>query len=178
MKSPQHVLVIDADIARAAGPDPQVRPWSDVAKATHDILNAVWTCRGYRVVFDLTLKREWKRHQGATRRRWFADMLSAGRVKIAKNDTTHWLKDLIRQLPRHERPTATKDRHLVALAHDPGDQRIISNDSTARDKFCRLQDHRVRKIHWVKASTESVRWILDGALNKPEWTLGHDVPSR
>jgi hypothetical protein len=173
VKSHQHVLVVDADIACAAGPDPKKRPWSDVAKACHDVLNAIWTCRGYRVAFDRTLRAEWKDHQGRTGRAWFVRMLSARRLEMVHDDTTQWVSDLIQVLPARDRPTAMKDRHLVALAHDPGDKRLLSNDGRARDKFRQLPDPRVSEIHWVASSTEAEKWLIDGATDKPEWKLAY-----
>ena len=66
-----------------------------------------------------------------------------------------------------------KDRHLVALAHDPGDDRLLSNDRKARDKFRQLPDARVSRIHWVSPSTEAQKWLLNGAPDKAEWMLGY-----
>jgi len=174
VKSPEHVFVVDADIARAAGPDPIDHPWPEVAKACHDVLKAIWDCSGYRVAFDSTLASEWRRHQSNKARRWFADMLNARRLLKPNDDATQWVSDLIQQLPKHERTVAMKDCHLVALAHDPGDRRLLSNDRRARDKFRRIPDARVREIHWVEASTDSARWLLDGAPDRREWTLGYE----
>lgn len=173
MKSPRRVLVIDADIARAAGPDPKERPWSDLAKACHDVLSAIRKCRGYRAAFDPALRAEWQKHQGGTGRAWFAQMLSARRLQLVRESSTQWVSDLIQALPPADRPTAVKDRHIVALAHDPGDQRLLSGDGKARDKFARIPDDRLSEIHWVAPSDPAVRWLLDGAPDRPEWTLGY-----
>ncbi len=173
MTSLRHVLVVDADIARAAGPDPKERPWSELAKVCHDVLAAVRRCRGYRAAFDPMLRAEWKKHQGRTGSKWFAEMLSARRLQIVRDAKPQWVSDLIQALPQADRPTATKDRHLVALAHDPGDKRLLSGDSKAREKFSRISDARVSEIHWVPPSIAAVRWLLDGALSRAEWTLGY-----
>jgi len=51
----------------------------------------------------------------------------------------------------------------TAKAHDPGDGRIMSNDDKAREKFARIPDERVARIHWARASLDTVRWLKDGA---------------
>lgn len=173
MKSPSHTLVVDADIASAAGPDPKHRPWSPPAKACHDTLYAVWTSRGFRVAFDAKLRAEWSIHQGQTARAWLARMLSSGRVEIATVDTSGWVQECILSLPSHERNVALKDSHLVALAHRPGTGRILSNDVKAKQKFEKIDDTRIAVLHWVHASPDSVRWLHNGAPDRRTRTLGY-----
>lgn len=170
MKGPQTKLVVDADIARAAGPDPKQRPWSATAKNAHDVLAAIRETMSYHLVFDSTLKAEWKKHSGDTARRWFAQMLSQRRVKIIAS-ISDWIDELVDQLASQDRAVANKDKHLVVLAHDHGDQRIFSNDNKAKEKFGRIPDARLDSIHWVQVSGEAVRWIKDGTPMQSSWTL-------
>ncbi len=174
MKSLQHTLVVDADIARAAGPDPKNRPWTSGAKAAHDVLEAIRRSRGFNIAFDQTLRDEWTRQAGATARQWLARMADRGRVVIAPDLDAGWVERLIDgHLPPHDQPAARKDALLVALAVDPGDQRLLSNDTKARAKFARLPDPRVQAIHWVEASEKARQWLMDGAPDVYAWTLGH-----
>ena len=100
MRSPGRTLVVDADIACAAGPDPKTRPWTGAAKAAHDVLYAIRESRGHRVAFDRTLLGEWREHQGRTASAWFAAMLSAGRVHDVPEIDAGWIDPLIgRDLP-------------------------------------------------------------------------------
>ncbi len=173
MKSPSHIFVVDADIARAAGPDPKDRPWSEAAKDAHDLLIAIWQCSGYRVVFDQTLLNEWKEHQGKSAQAWLARMVSRRRVIKNAEPSKSWISALIvTWLPANEQDAAEKDSHLVALANDPGDQRLLSNDIKARKKFERIFDDRVQRIHWVAASQDCRQWLVHGAYDKPDWTVG------
>jgi len=174
MKSPARIFVVDADIARAAGPDPKTRAWPDSAKAAHDVLAAIWQCHGFKAAFDPTLRDEWDRHQGRTAKAWFARMLAASRIRVVQHATREWVDQLIAQhLPPAQHEAASKDAHLVALAHDPGDDRLLSNDNRARDRFHSLPDERVRQIHWANASEDTRQWLLDGAYDRPAWRLGH-----
>ncbi len=173
MKRPQRTLVVDADIARAAGPDPKERPWSDAAKDAHDVLHTLQRGQGYRVLFDAKLLQEWKKHQGNTALAWFAAMLSARRISVVRSNDTGWIDELVRsQLPTQDQAVALKDSHLVALAHSPGDRRLLSNDGKAREKFARLAAPEVQMIHWVAASADARAWLLDGAPERAAWQLG------
>jgi len=172
VKRPERILVVDADIARAAGPDPKVKPWPESAKDAHDVLRAIREHTAYHIVFNSKLLKEWKKHQGHTARRWFATLLSAGRIQVAR-PPSKWIDDLIRaELSAQDQPLALKDSHLIALAHDAGDDRLLSNDGKAREKFRRLSDSRIKPIHWVAASSASAKWLRDGAPDKPQWQLG------
>jgi hypothetical protein len=175
MADPPHslVLVVDADIARAAGPDPKDSPWPESSKACHDLLEAVRQ-GGYRVVFDRRLKSEWDEHAGRTATQWLANMVASRRVvKISGDADTGWVAAMIDSgLPVNDRPAARKDSHLVALADDPGDGRIFSNDRKARAKFAAIPEQRIAIIHWAAASAETAEWLSHDAPDKPEWTLG------
>jgi len=174
VRGPALVLIVDADIAQAAGPEPKSRPWSEDARTCHELLNAIWKRRGYQAAFDAQLRKEWKEHQGGTGRAWFARMLSARRLQKLDPDTT-WIASAVRDaLPEEEHESALKDKHLIALAHDSGDERVLSNDSKARSKYCRVADTRVARVHWVAASDESIRWLTEGAPEQERWRLGYE----
>ena len=166
MRSPAHVFVVDADVAGAAGPDPKTRPWSDKAREAHDVLWALWRSSGFQVAMDVKLYGEWREHAGHTAKAWLAGMASKGRIRrLDREAPTDWVVELVeRHIPdENDREVALKDTHLVALAHDPGDDRILSNDRAAREKFARISDARVARIHWAHASVDTVRWLKDGA---------------
>ena len=173
MKSPQHRFVVDADIARAAGPEPKDKTWADNAKVAFDVLDAIRKNERFVVVFGKKLKQEGDRHQGNTAQRWLADMISSSRMVMAKREDTRWVLELIEaHLPKQNRKEAEKDAHLIALAHSPGDRRILSNDGKARKKYASLPDDRVAVIHWVEASKRAFKWLMDGAADEPRWQLG------
>lgn len=172
MKSPLRKFVVDADIAQAAGPDPQLRPWPVIAKDAHDVLHAIRECAQYVILFDPTLLSEWRIHAGNTGTRWLADMASKGRIKRITSLNTEWIEPLIQELPAHDRPTATKDQHLVVLACDHGDRRVLSCDEKAREKFARLAEAReLEGLHWAKPHAELVSWLKDGAEDSEAYTL-------
>ncbi len=173
MKSRLLLFVIDADIARSAGPDPKARPWDDSAKSAHDVLEAIRRCKGFKVAFDPTLYEEWKRNMGNTARRWLADLASAGRVTRVGSVNKDWVIDLIRRhLTAGEWKEAEKDAHLIALAVDVADERILSNDEKARKRFAGLDDGKILEVHWVPSSEDARQWIMDGAPSMPKWQLG------
>jgi len=172
MKGPTRVLVIDADVARAAGCEPLDRPWPEVARDSHQALEEIRSVASYRVAFDRTLKLEWKKHAGKSATRWFAVMLGARRVEMVDQADDDWIKALIRHLPERDRPTASKDRHIVALACGC-DQRLISSDRKAREKFARLTKHdsKLASLHWVCVCPETRRWLRDGSPDRGDFRL-------
>jgi len=178
MKGPNLCLVIDADIARMAGPDPKAHPWPAGAKLSHDILAELRKMKGYHFAFDRTLLAEWKKHQGRTASRWLADMLAAGRINRVHKIESEWLDTLIKALPEPDQAVAFKDKHLILLAHAPGDDRILSGDEKAREKFARLRDERLDPMLWIGPTQGCKRWIRDGAPIVGEWQLGFRAPAK
>jgi sugar diacid utilization regulator len=172
MRGPNLALVIDADVARSAGPDPKERPWSDRAKYAHDILAEIRNRKSYRLVFDHVLKKEWDKHQGNTAKKLFADMISSRRIDIIREPQGQWLDTLIANLPRKDQATASKDRHLIILACDHGDKRLFSQDNAAREKYARISDERLETVHWVEPSYKTKKWLRDGAPKRKELMLG------
>jgi len=170
----ERTFVIDADIARSARAQPRNRDkWPDAARAALDVLHALRSKSEYGAVFDGRLWREWDKHAGHAARRWRADMDSRNRLLLLQGPVnTSWIEEQIRcQLPADVQPIARKDAHLVALAAPKDRRRILSNDGRAREKFARINDTRINRIHWVKAGEESVRWLRQGAEERPEWWL-------
>ncbi len=57
------ILVIDADITRAAGISKKDKPWHKDAKNAFHLLNKIREDEKFSVVFNQQLLKEWKKHQ-------------------------------------------------------------------------------------------------------------------
>ena len=161
-------LVIDADVARAAG-----------RAASHDPTSAA--CRGFltctrdetRHVTAMSdkLSREWTEHASPFAVRWLAAMRSRGRL-IDLGDTHE--PDLHSAITRHaatdaQRERVLKDLHLVETARR-ADRVVCSRDEVVRGDL-RLLARRVTqlgRVIWVNPThpdEEPLSWLRAGARN-------------
>lgn len=99
--------------------------------------------------------------------------------KVNPEPDAGWLEEVIYdELPDGDREVALKDRHLVATATAEADDRLLSGDGKAREKFVRLVQaaERLGTLHWVDPSWEKVRrWLLNRAPDHHPWTLGAEA---
>ncbi len=176
MKGTGRRFVVDADVARGAADPARIQRGEahDVrGLRMRDCLKALRDAE-HIVVFSPAVMGEWREHQSPATRSWLARMTERRRVERVSEPGGDWIRTAIAEtLQGGDAGVASKDAHLVALACDQ-DQRLLSGDGKAREKFVRLVplpplDH----LHWVDPEWEAVRdWLLERAPDRPAWTLG------
>jgi hypothetical protein len=98
------------------------------------------------------------------------------RILVIPEPDASWLQDIIRaRLQGGDYKTAEKDLHIVAIATTAADQRLLSGDDKAREKYKRVaeEDPRLARLHWVNPFKQvGVRtWLLARAPERLDWTL-------
>ena len=145
-------LVIDASVARAAGPPESTHPTGALCR---DFLMEV---RGicHRIAWTQAIKREWDKHESSFARQWRVSMFKLGKMVIAEI-AEPGLEDSVRE---HCQDTniaeiVLKDCHLAeaALATD---RRIASVDQV-RGHFTTLaaKIDALRPILWVNPANSA-----------------------
>ena len=161
-------LVIDADVACAAGGEDAVHPTS---KSCREFLRSVLeVC--HRLVVTDSLVAEWNSHQSNFARTWRAQMVARKKVVLYKQRSRRRLRS------RVERTAATvsdvdilrKDFHLLESAMDR-DNTIVSMDETVRSllKTACASVAEIRDVIWVNPSCDGesvIEWLERGA--RPE----------
>ena len=159
-------LVIDADVAQAAGSETATHPR---ARHCRDFLDEVLTL-SHRVVMTERINNEWKNHQSRFARRWRVSM--DARRKVDRIDPPEYeeLRDKITDTTTDEDEIQNieKDFHLLqaALATD---QTVISLDETIRGLFRQASQSvgEIRNIIWVNpdrtAEEHPIAWLKNGA---------------
>lgn len=112
-------LVIDANVARAAGGDEATFP---VSKHTRDTLMAIQTF-GHKVAMDETGMSEWKKHSSYPARLWLLSMIQNRKVLAISRRHTDAIAEAISSngaLHDGEKNLLRKDIHLIdaAFQHD------------------------------------------------------------
>jgi hypothetical protein len=174
-------FVVDADVARAAlDPDKVERgaAVAPVALAAYRALNALHEAK-HTVVFSPALTAEWARHAPEPRfaRRWLIRMVEARLVdRLAVEPEDAALQAAVSAgLAGGDRAVAEKDLHLVTVALNQADQRLLSSDGRAREKYARLTaaEPRLAGLHWVApADPEVVAWLRERAPDAAGRRLG------
>ncbi len=159
-------LVIDADVAQAAGSETATHPR---ARHCRDFLDEVLTL-SHRVVMTERINNEWKNHQSRFARRWRVSM--DARRKVDRIDPPEYeeLRDKITDTTTDEDEIQNieKDFHLLqaALATD---QTVISLDEIIRGLFRQASQSvgEIRNIIWVNpdrtAEEHPIAWLQNGA---------------
>ena len=174
-------FVVDADIGRGAADLRRAERGERMesrALAFARSLEALYDAR-HVAVLSPALKIEWRKHarRGSSGHRWLVRMVERNLVvQLSSEPDAVWLEDIIRRgLPEGDRQVALKDRHLVATATGEADDRLLSGDGKAREKYARLaQDEpNTGKLHWVDPAWSGVRsWLMARAPDDTRWTLG------
>ena len=169
-------LVIDADVARAAGGKDAVYPKS---KHCRDFLEAVRIIC-HRVVMTNEIRREWTEHQSNFTRTWLYKMFGARKVEFIDDASNHNLRRKIIRYASCEKDCQemTKDVHLLEAALR-ADNSIISMDETVHDLFrtISLNVGEIKIILWANPDDDEadiIKWLEEGAEPKDEWKLGSD----
>ena len=159
-------MVIDADVARAAGSETATHPR---AKHCRDFLDEVLTL-SHRVVMTERINNEWKNHQSRFARRWRVSMDARKKIDRIAPPEYMEIRDKVTNATSDENEIEAlqKDFHLLqaALATD---QTITSLDETIRRLFKRASQQvgEIRNIIWVNPDKTAVEhpiaWLQNGA---------------
>ncbi len=169
-------LVIDADIARAAGGD---KTKDDRAKNCRDFMNAVLETTHHKVVLTETIRAEWNKHQSTSTLTWRRTMIAQKRVCFIKNPVDDGLRLKVEQCSATEnkRKAMLKDIHLIEAAFQ-ADRIVLSMDEIVRLCFHEITSNirRLRFITWVnpsKSEETPIHWLQNGANLERERLLGY-----
>jgi hypothetical protein len=168
-------LVIDASVARAAGPEDAVHP---TAKRCRDFLLAVLSIC-HRAVFTQAIADEWKKHQSGFAKQWRLSMFA--RKKIDRLDVPEDVafRDQLTQATTKDkdRNAMLKDSHLIEAAL-LSEMRIVALDEIVRGHFraAAASIGRLKEVCWVnpdKPDETPVDWLQAGAPADNFRKLGH-----
>ncbi|MHB8626334.1 MAG: hypothetical protein ACYDBJ_06285 [Aggregatilineales bacterium] len=178
-------LVIDASIARSAGPEGATFPTS---KHCRELLKTVMTAN-HRVVFTPDITEEWKKHQSAFARQWKTSMYAHRRIDEIAYETliqliVHKRLDKLRvmiariAMSDKNRDIMLKDCHLLEGAAIT-DEIVLSLDDEVRALFAQAcaKIGPIRAIIWANPdshNSEILIWLNEGASVKKEWQLQHE----
>lgn len=171
-------LVIDADIARAAGGEDATH---STPKNCRDFLKAVLK-HYYALVMTSEIKAEWKKHQSLFAKKWLQEMYGRKRIQVARPEHNEELCKRTEEAGESikQRNAIWKDFHLIeaALATD---QRIVSMDQKMRHLLSIAATKKgvkeLRAIVWVnpdKSEEQALAWLKDGAPHEAKRCLGYE----
>ena len=173
-------LVIDASVARSAGPETATFPRS---KRCRDLLKTTLAVC-HRVVITPAIRDEWNRHQSRFAKEWRTAMVARKKLLFINVPEDLDLRGRIEAVAGKDRDQEAmlKDVHLVEAAHAT-DRTVISLDDTVRDLFAevsrKIRD--LRTIVWVNPDEYedgAASWLEGGALPVPQHQLDARRPSR
>jgi hypothetical protein len=164
-KTTTFCLVIDADIARAAGSLESNHPRGSLCR---DFLLRV---RGicHRMAWTDAIRNEWEKHRSKFATEWLASMTRLNKLRRIDAQEAAETRDEISESCPDKAIIAKvlKDFHLIeaALATD---SRVASLDETARGHFSRLSAgaESLQNIVWINPTIEdekAVEWLEQGA---------------
>jgi hypothetical protein len=174
--SPGRCIVVDADVARAAGHSP-----SDESLRCNRFLAAVIDSP-HSVAFSIGLREEWTNHAGSVAIRWLAEMTSRRRVRSVEPVQMEGADVCVRRvLCAAQAEAALKDLHLLRLAL-AADKRIASKDAAARRLWSKLCNDLtiVKGVIWVNPVARPdgfSGWLADGARGVETLRLRSNTPA-
>ena len=167
-------LVIDTDVARAAGNEDSVHP---TGQRCRGFLIAVYE-NGLRVVMTQEIRDEWSRHQSRFTREWRVRM--NGRKQIVRIMPTSNQSLLNRlqsvDVTNNQMHAMIKDWPLIEAALET-DRTVASRDDVVRGLFTKAcgQVGELRAIVWVnpdRPQEEPITWLKQGAPPDEHRKLG------
>lgn len=167
-------LVIDADVAQAAGNEDCVHP---TGQRCREFLIAVRD-NGLHIVMTPKIGEEWREHQSNFTRKWRVGMYAKKRIVHIRTTSNQPLLDRLRRVDTTDKGMAAmkKDWRLVeaALATD---RTVASCDNTARGLFSKACGEIVelKVIVWVnpdRPEEEPIAWLEQGAPPDEHRKLG------
>lgn len=182
MKHPRR-LVIDADIAHAAGGVDANNPFSETC---HELLERVKSFKHSLVMTDAIAK-EWSRHESRFANSWLVDMVGRRQVfdlgDVAEDEELRrWLKES--RLQVRVVKVVLKDVHLIEAAIAAEHKIVISGDAEAGKGFNTVASDarstgsavaRLRQVAWINARSRKEHlfaWLDQGAKNEKRHHLG------
>lgn len=168
-------LVIDADIARAAGGK---NTKDERSKSCRDSLIVVRDTQ-HKVVSTKAIRAEWHTHQSRFTTAWFVSMVAQKKICWIDAPADYDLRSKVEQATKSEnkRKDMLKDIHLIEAAFQ-ADKIVISMDETVRQCFHEAT-HSVatlKQIAWVnpcKSEETPTDWLRGGAELEKERLLGY-----
>lgn len=158
-------LVIDADVAQAAGSETATHPR---AINCRDFLIQVQT-QQHQLVLTKAISQEWKKHRSRFASKWRLSMEARKRTVSINPPEDHQLRNNIASTTSNadDVEVMQKDYHLLEAALDT-DNSIISCDESVRTLYAKAaqQVGEIRKIVWVnpdKTEDEPIVWLKSGA---------------
>jgi len=160
-------LVVDASIARAAGPVDAVHPLSRYCRLFLYSMRGV----GHRVAWNDLIRAEWDLHQSKFAREWLVSMRRTGKVRTVTTDVLEPFREAIASHFGDDRVAeqeiVLKDAHLIEAAIRV-DRIVASLDEAARFHFGKLSAsfEPLCEIAWVNPGNETEQtheWLEDGA---------------
>lgn len=165
-------IVIDADVARAAGITDH--PRSSRCRALLD------TIARKKHVFAASqqLRAEWHEHQSAYSAKWLANMVARKLVDFVGPVDCSEVEAAIRLALQDPglRDAAIKDSHLVAGALQ-AERVLASMDTAARENFVVVAATmgRIRKLVWLNPECDSRDWLSwlanDSRITRSDWLV-------
>lgn len=176
-KQSSKVLVIDASIARSAGPPHSNHPTS--SNCRNFLENVLVIC--HRIAMTPEIRREWDEHQSRFAREWLRRMIAKRKLCPLKNlvsDKRLWTTlENIAQTDQ-QRAQIVKDIHLLEAAL-ASDKIVISLDENTAHKFFDKAAQTIielQKITWVNPDRieeeEPISWLKNGAKPDKNRLLG------
>ena len=175
-KKTSKCLVIDTDIARAAGGSNTQR---EPSKSCRIFMDAILDDTGHKVVLSRAIQEEWNKHQSLATSIWRATMVAQKRICLINAPADILLRRKVEQCASSENKSKAmlKDIHLIEAAHQ-ADKIVISMDETVRSCFREIT-HQIRPlavITWVNpciVEESPIAWLQNGAEIERERTLGY-----
>jgi hypothetical protein len=169
-------LVIDTDIARAAG---ESNSLSLISSNCRGFMHTMLEETKHKVVLTKEIQIEWNKHQSRATLRWRHTMVAQKRVCIIQTSADQELRQYTEQCAPSEnkRNAMLKDIHLVEAAL-LADNIVVSMDEVVRSCFHDLsqQAHQLKQLTWVNPCQEhehALTWLRDGAEQARERCLGY-----
>jgi hypothetical protein len=171
------VLVIDASVARAAGPENATHP---TAKYCRDFLNdTLEIC--HRVAMTPEISQEWRTHQSSYAKKWLTRMYGKKKVdyRTLAPDSLSIENIAGAQDTERDREAVIKDMHLIQAALSL-DKLIVTLDENARTLFSKASGNNsmLRELVWVNPTHQDInptKWLQNGAPVEKELMLGRKV---
>jgi hypothetical protein len=171
-------LIVDASIARAAGPEGSTHPTSRHCRVC--LLAVLEVC--HHLVMTEAIREEWDEHRSGFARAWLVSMFARRKVDRLDVAADSVFRERVTRAAPDEAVAAimAKDCHLVEAAR-AADRSVLSLDDAVRDHFRRAagQVRELRDVSWVNpcsADEDAIRWLEEGAPRERRRFLG-SVPA-
>jgi len=167
-------IIIDADVARAAGGKEAKHPIPQ--KCRNFFLTFFDT--PHKIAMSPTIRDEWNKHQSSFARTWRVSMVARRKFVFVKPVPNIELEEQIASKLHTEskKEAVRKDFHLIETALIC-DKRVVSMDEKIRAllSVCAKQLPEIADIVWVNPINEDetpVQWLRDGVPAENERLLG------